>query len=228
MAPTTSPPGLSASQLASFNENGFLLIPNYLSATEVQSLLSTTHELLDSFDLASHPMTRFTTDDGGTDKDNKHVGDDYFLTSGDKVRFFFEPDAFTTPTNGETNDDGGSKPTLKSTKAASINKIGHALHALSPPFASATLSARTRAIARSLRYSDPRVLQSMVICKQPRIGARVPPHIDSEFLYTDPPSAVGFWIALQDASAANGTLGFWKGSHRRGGGNEVLVLNFIV
>jgi ectoine hydroxylase-related dioxygenase (phytanoyl-CoA dioxygenase family) len=55
----------------------------------------------------------------------------------------------------------------------------------------------------------------MLICKQPRIGARVPPHRDSEFLYTDPPSAVGWWIALQDASKENGTLGFWKGSHRR-------------
>ena len=57
----------------------------------------------------------------------------------------------------------------------------------------------------------------MVICKQPRIGGAVPPHQDSEFLYTNPPSAVGFWIALQDAGGANGGLCFAKGSHRREG-----------
>ena len=48
----------------------------------------------------------------------------------------------------------------------------------------------------------------------------MPSHRDSEFLYTDPPSAVGFWIALQDATVGNGTLGMYKGSHlgRNGGG----------
>ena len=55
----------------------------------------------------------------------------------------------------------------------------------------------------------------MVICKQPEIGGRVPPHQDSTFLYTNPPSAVGFWIALEDASVGNGCLSFARGSHRR-------------
>lgn len=74
-------------------------------------------------------------------------------------------------------------------------------------------------MARSLGFVDPRVLQSMVICKQPSIGGAVPSHRDSEFLYTDPPSAVGWWYALQDAGPANGTLGMYKGSHtgRKGG-----------
>lgn len=55
----------------------------------------------------------------------------------------------------------------------------------------------------------------MVICKQPEIGGRVLPHQDSTFLYTNPPSAVGFWIALEDATATNGCLSFAPGSHRR-------------
>lgn len=59
------------------------------------------------------------------------------------------------------------------------------------------------------------MLQSMVICKQPEIGGAVPPHQDSTFLYTDPPSAVGFWYALEDANISNGCLSFAKGSHRR-------------
>ena len=70
-------------------------------------------------------------------------------------------------------------------------------------------------IAHDLGFHDPRVLQSMVICKQPEIGGRVPPHQDSVFLYTDPPSAVGFWYALEDCTLANGCLAFAPGSHKR-------------
>ena len=77
--------GLTPEQLKSFNENGFLVIPNYLSRQEIQSLLTTTHDLLENFDLSTHPMTRFTTGDDGDsagDEKAKHVGDDYFLNSG--------------------------------------------------------------------------------------------------------------------------------------------------
>jgi len=55
----------------------------------------------------------------------------------------------------------------------------------------------------------------MVICKQPEIGGAVPPHQDSTFLYTDPPSAVGWWYALEDATKENGCLSFAAGSHKR-------------
>jgi phytanoyl-CoA hydroxylase len=104
---------------------------------------------------------------------------------------------------------------LKKPKHRAINKIGHYLHELSPSFRRMSLSPRNAAIARSLSFRDPRVLQSMVICKQPEIGGAVPPHQDSTFLYTDPPSAVGWWYALEDATAENGCLSFAAGSHKR-------------
>lgn len=105
--------------------------------------------------------------------------------------------------------------TLVKPKYRAINKIGHYLHELSPSYKRASLSQRNAAIARSLGFRDPRVLQSMVICKQPEIGGAVPPHQDSTFLYTDPPSAVGWWYALEDATKENGCLSFAAGSHRR-------------
>ena len=194
----TVPTKLTAEQLASYKNNGYLIIPNALSPTTVSALLSETNQMLSSFSLTDHPMTKFSTG-----KKDAHVGDDYFLSSGDKVRFFFEEDAFSS--SGEL-----TKP-----KHRAINKIGHYLHELSPQFRKATFTPLHREIAKAIGFKDPRVLQSMIICKQPEIGGQVPPHQDSTFLYTNPPSAVGFWIALEDATTENGCLSFAKGSHRR-------------
>lgn len=77
--------GLTSEQLEFWNEKGYLLIPDALSTDTTEGLLADAYKLLNDFSLDDHPMTKFST---GEKSD--HVGDDYFLESGDKVRFFFE------------------------------------------------------------------------------------------------------------------------------------------
>jgi len=164
---------------------------------ETNSLITRSKELLDKFDIEDHPLTKFTTGD------DNHVGDDYFLTSGDKIRYFLEEDA--------VNSEGK----LVVEKQKSVNKIGHALHELDPAFHRVTLeNQRLKDLVMDLNFhKDPVALQSMVIIKQPHIGGEVCEHNDSTFLYTEPPTALGFWIALEECSETNGALSFLPGSH---------------
>lgn len=92
---------------------------------------------------------------------------------------------------------------------------------LDPVFRRFTNQKTLQSLACALGYSDPIVLQSMVICKQPQIGGEVTKHRDSTFLYTEPQSsAKGMWFALEDCTKDNGCLYFVPGSHKDGASNR--------
>jgi phytanoyl-CoA hydroxylase len=70
------------------------------------------------------------------------------------------------------------------------------------------------AVTRDVGFVDPLLLQSMYIFKQPRIGGEVNCHTDHTFLWTEPVSVVGFWIAIDDATIENGCMWALPGGHR--------------
>ncbi|CAE7145292.1 unnamed protein product [Rhizoctonia solani] len=195
-----------------FYKDGYLILPGFIPKDETSALLARAKQLIAEFPLEGHPMTRFTTgEEDDPNHSKKHVGDEYFLTSGDKIRFFLEDDAFD------------AKGNLAKPKEKSVNKIGHGLHELDSVFRKFTMeNEKLRQLARDLAFhQDPEgklISLSMVICKQPEIGGKVPEHNDSStistFLYTDPPSALGFWFALEPCTEFNGALSFLPGSHR--------------
>ncbi|KAI8043868.1 hypothetical protein M5D96_000011, partial [Drosophila gunungcola] len=115
------------------------------------------------------------------------------------VRYFFEKGAV------------GEEGQLLVDPMIALNKVGHALHVEHPTFNAITFSNRVREICWQLNYNKPAVCQSMYIYKNPGVGGE-----DSWFLHTDPNSAVGFWMALEDCTLQNGCLQFIKGSHKSG------------
>jgi phytanoyl-CoA hydroxylase len=189
--------GLSARQLASYERDGFLVIEDFAGREECERLTRRAEELVRDFD-PQGAISIFTT------REQARSSDDYFLDSGDKVRFFFEEEAFT-PGRG-----------LRDSRERSINKIGHALHDLDPAFDAFSRKPELAAICADLNYVEPLLLQSMYIFKQPNIGGEVACHQDATFLYTEPPSVIGFWFALEDATRENGCMWAIPGGHKFG------------
>ncbi|OVA01736.1 Phytanoyl-CoA dioxygenase [Macleaya cordata] len=192
----------SSEQLEAFNSQGFIVIESFASPEEIDGMRKRMDHLLDEFDCSS--VSIFST------KNQKEMTDDHFFESADKVSFFFEEKAF--------DDDGN----LKQSKQLSINKVGHALHEIEPVFKKFCGSEKLSSMLVSLGYKRPVIIQSMYIFKQPGIGGEVVPHQDNSFLYTDPPSCTGLWLALEDATVVNGCLWAIPGSHKNG-----LVRRFI-
>lgn len=50
--------------------------------------------------------------------------------------------------------------------------------------------------------------------QQPGIGGEVVPHQDNSFLYTEPTTCTGLWLALEDATIMNGCIWAIPGSHK--------------
>ena len=186
---------ISNEMLNFWNENGYLIIENFKTEEECDSLIQRSKELIEEQDFFNQKSVFDTVS-------QSHNDDSYFLESGDKIRFFFEEKAVL-------NDEN-----IKSNKQYIVNKIGHALHDLDDNFIQFSKNDDLDKIAKAIGFEYPQLLQSMYIFKQPKIGGEVVCHQDSTFLITEPESTVGFWFALEDANKENGCLQVASGGHK--------------
>ncbi|OXB72173.1 UNVERIFIED_CONTAM: hypothetical protein H355_000890 [Colinus virginianus] len=190
-----------------FREDGFLVLEHFFSPEECDSMRSSIQRILEGMEVPPHCRTEFSTKE--EEQLQAQGSSDYFLTSGDKIRFFFE--------KGVLDEKGN----FLIAKEKSVSKIGHALHAHDPIFKQITHSSKVQELGRKLGLERPVVVQSMYIFKAqtptPLLLTAVTPHQDATFLHTEPLGRVlGFWIALEDATLENGCLWFIPGSHTSG------------
>jgi len=125
-----------------------------------------------------------------TTHDQERTSDERFLSSGPRITCFTEPDGVT------------------------LAKIGHALHDLDPVFAPFSRRAEFAELLADVGMQDPLLLQSMYLCKAALSGGEVDSHQDATFLWTDPVTVTGLWVALEDATVDNGCLWALPGGHR--------------
>jgi ectoine hydroxylase-related dioxygenase (phytanoyl-CoA dioxygenase family) len=179
---------LSSKQKKRFEQQGYLVLDELFSQQQINTLKAAAGKIVDDFDAQSTRSVFSTETESNTNRD------DYFLDSDDKIHCFFEQDAFSP--------DGK----LRQTKALSINKIGHALHVLSPEFAAFSQAKIIAQIAEDLGVVSPEIRQSMYIFKQPKIGGVIRWHQDATYFFTTPQSVLTFWFAIEDANIENGCL----------------------
>jgi len=186
---------MTTEMISFWKDNGYLIIENFKTNEECDELIKRSKELIEEQDFNNQQSVFDTIN-------QTHNDDNYFLESGDKIRFFFEEKANLSQNN------------IKENKQYIVNKIGHALHDLDEKFINFSKNEDLDNIAKAIGFEDPLLLQSMYIFKQPKIGGEVVCHQDSTFLITEPESTVGFWFALEDANKENGCLQVASGGHK--------------
>ncbi|KAI4229277.1 MAG: hypothetical protein L6R36_001025 [Xanthoria steineri] len=180
---------LTRAQRESYNKDGYIILPGAFDDSQGTTLLEEVRNVIKRISTGGEGITRH--DMSGSDGPKKRpspIG---------RVLATFEPEDKSSPNPFERR----------------IARLGLGVHQKLPAFRALTRSAFNRSVAESLGYSDPRITQSQLIAKLAGIGGQLVPHQDGAVSFSDPPSAMTFWYALEDSTVENGCLCVAKGSH---------------
>lgn len=177
---------LASSNYQTYQDNGYLVIPNFISDDWCEKLKERA-ECLVQHALKQDTKTLFDTDE------DTHTSNDFFLRSADECSLFYEKD------DPERNK---------------VNKIGHALHEQDDIFSQFSRQEAIQSLVAELGLLKPLLLQSMYIFKHAHVGGEVCLHQDASFLISEPDTLMGLWFALDDATTENGCLWALPGGHR--------------
>ncbi|MCJ1248639.1 hypothetical protein MMC30_005857 [Trapelia coarctata] len=197
-AESPAPKALTQAQCDFYTKNGYLVLPNAISADEATKLLQEAHNVMDRISRGGEDITRHDTSNG-----------DELPTPHGRILATFEsaPSLYSPP-------PPPAAPTpVSNSSLRPIARLGCGVHSRLPAFHTLTHSPLHRSITHSLSYIKPRITQSQIIVKPAHTGGRIIPHQDGCVSFTNPSSGLTFWYALEDATLENGCLQVAAGSH---------------
>lgn len=199
---------LTDDSVAQFRRQGYLRLQGFASQDEVALMRNTMGKMIDAWELpaeGSDAMAAFRASlslrSGGDDGEKDHS---FFLDSATKASVFVEPGAVDLTS-------GTLRPGVD--KRLVVRKVAHGLHLVPGPFRNFSTSPKVAAVVTALGHRKPVVAQALYRLVPP-LAAGVDRHQDSTMLYTEPPTCLGLWLALEDTTKTNGCLRVREGSHR--------------
>jgi phytanoyl-CoA hydroxylase len=173
-----------------YEAQGFLVKRDLLSAAECDALVQR----------ISETIARVGAAEGASGW--PEVQDpDYFRNTARRIGLFWE--AGTAPERLSPAE-----------RERCVARLGHGLHFEDDLFRQAACHPRVADVLEGLLGPGVNVVQTMVIYKQPRVGAEMGYHQDAAYLQTEPMTLMSAWMALDDVTEENSPLLVLPGSHR--------------
>ncbi|XP_017354634.1 phytanoyl-CoA dioxygenase domain-containing protein 1 isoform X4 [Cebus imitator] len=202
---------LSSSQLQKFREDGFLVLEGFLSAEECVAMQQRIGKIVAEMDVPPHCRTEFSTHE--EEQLRAQGSTDYFLSSGDKIRFFFEKGVFDE--KGLERGPQSWRGDMEISWSLQRNPSTKLAMLCTPTTPS---SGASHTLPRCRPWPEVWASRCLWWCRACTSLSNLTLAVkDASFLYTEPLGRVlGMWIALEDATLENGCLWFIPGSHTSG------------